>query len=257
MPTCWIIAGPNGAGKTTFALDYLPTVANCRRFVNADLIAAGLSPLAPDSHLQTASRLFLAEIEQCIADRADFAFETTLAGRGYLKLMRRLQSQGWRVELIYLALPSAEMSRLRVAERVRHGGHGIPAKDIIRRFPRSLHNMLQLFSPLADQTRCFMNHGDVPELVFRQQAGQREIFHAGFFEFLQQEALIMSSPIFPTPDRDTQAMLDSLRQTAAKTLDRKRRLGQYAVIWRNNAPVLLGEDAPLESSAWQQQDEGW
>ncbi len=69
MPTCWIIAGPNGAGKTTFALEYLPQVARCSRFINADLIAAGLSPLAPESELAAASRLFLAEIEARTAVR--------------------------------------------------------------------------------------------------------------------------------------------------------------------------------------------
>jgi len=189
MPTCWIIAGPNGAGKTTFALDYLPRLAHCRHFINADLIAAGLSPLAPEQQLLAASRLFLSEIEHCIAANKDFAFETTLAGRGYLKLIRRLQTDGWRVELVYLALPSAEMSRLRVAERVTHSGHNIPTADIMRRFPRSLQNLLQCFAPLADQTRCFMNYGDRPELVFRQQASQREIFHPEFFDLLQQEAL--------------------------------------------------------------------
>lgn len=78
MPTCWIIAGPNGAGKTTFALKYLPEVAHCQRFINADLIAAGLAPLAPESQLLAASRLFLKEIEASIARREDFAFETTL-----------------------------------------------------------------------------------------------------------------------------------------------------------------------------------
>jgi predicted ABC-type ATPase len=70
-PTCWIIAGPNGAGKTTFALSYLPTVANCRNFVNADLIAAGLSPLAPETELLPASRLFLREIENRIQARQE------------------------------------------------------------------------------------------------------------------------------------------------------------------------------------------
>jgi predicted ABC-type ATPase len=159
VPTCWIIAGPNGAGKTTFALEYLPTVVGCRRFVNADLIAAGMSPLAPEQQLLAASRLFLREIEDCINTRQDFAFETTLAGRSYLKLVEKLQTTGWRVELIYLALPSAEMSRLRVAERVRHGGHSIPEDDIIRRFPRSLYNLLHLFAPRANQTLCYMNSG--------------------------------------------------------------------------------------------------
>ncbi len=140
MPTCWIIAGPNGAGKTTFALDYLPQVVGCLRFINADLIAAGLSPLAPERQAATAGRLFLREMAAAHKAGESFAFETTLSGRGYLKLIRELRAGGWQVELIYLALPSVEMSRLRVTERVAHGGHAIPDVDIVRRFPRSLHN---------------------------------------------------------------------------------------------------------------------
>ncbi|QSA96950.1 hypothetical protein [Methylococcus sp. EFPC2] len=95
MPTCWIIAGPNGAGKTTFALEYLPKVAHCKHFINADLIAAGLSPLAPERQLIAASRLFLREIDHCIERAQDFAFETTLAGRSYLKLICNLKADGW------------------------------------------------------------------------------------------------------------------------------------------------------------------
>jgi predicted ABC-type ATPase len=135
MPTCWIIAGPNGSGKTTFALQYLPQIAQCNRFINADLIAAGLSPLAPDRQLLAASRLFLKEIETSIQQQENFAFETTLSGRSYLKLIRRLRTQGWRTELIYLALPSPEISRQRVAERVSHGGHNIPLADSNAAFP--------------------------------------------------------------------------------------------------------------------------
>lgn len=188
MPTCWIIAGPNGAGKTTFALEYLPQVAGCSRFINADLIAAGLSPLAPERELLAASRLFLAEIEACIKLREDFGFETTLAGRSYLKLVRRLRNEGWRVELIYLALPSMEMSRLRVAERVAHGGHNIPVADIERRFPRSLANLLDVFSLEVDACRCFMNSSAAPELVFEQLGELRNIVHAAHFRHLQNEA---------------------------------------------------------------------
>lgn len=188
VPTCWIIAGPNGAGKTTFALEYLPTVANCRNFINADLIAAGLSPLAPETELLAASRIFLQEIENRIQSRQSFAFETTLAGRSYLRLIRRLRSEGWRVELIYLALPSMEMSRLRVAERVAHGGHNIPLEDIERRFPRSLRNLLNEFSHAVDRTQCFMNNGDTPQPVFIQQGETREILNPELFEQLTQEA---------------------------------------------------------------------
>ena len=188
MPTCWIIGGPNGAGKTTFALEYLKQVATGMRFVNADLIAAGLSPLAPERKLMAASRLFLQEIESCIVQREDFAFETTLAGRSYLKLVRRLRGDGWRVELIYLALPSMEMSRLRVAERVAHGGHNIPDADIERRFARSLANLLTTFSPVVDACRCFMNSGASPELVFEQHGEQRTISDSSHYEHLLKES---------------------------------------------------------------------
>lgn len=188
MPTCWIIAGPNGAGKTTFALEYLPQVAQCSRFVNADLIAVGLSPLAPERELLAASRLFLGEIEACITQREDFAFETTLAGRSYLKLVRRLQTAGWRVELIYLALPSMEMSKLRVAERVAHGGHSIPVADIERRFARSLGNLLNSFSTQVDACRCFMNSDASPELVFEQQGEVRNVLHMPYYQHLLKEA---------------------------------------------------------------------
>jgi len=188
MPTCWIIAGPNGAGKTTFALEYLPQVAQCSRFVNADLIAAGLSPLAPERELLAASRLFLGEIEACITQREDFAFETTLAGRSYLKLVRRLQTAGWRVELIYLALPNMEMSKLRVAERVAHGGHTIPVADIERRFARSLGNLLYSFSTQVDACRCFMNSDASPELVFEQQGEVRNVLHMPYYQHLLKEA---------------------------------------------------------------------
>jgi predicted ABC-type ATPase len=187
-PTCWIIAGPNGAGKTTFALQYLPEVAGCSRFVNADLIAAGLSPLAPERELAAASRLFLREIEAHIAARQPFAFETTLAGRGYLRVIRRLRADGWRVELIYLALPSVELSHLRVAERVRHGGHNIPAEDIERRFPRSLRNLLDHYSIAVDRCLCYINIGEEPELVFAQRGERRNILHLRHYERLSKEA---------------------------------------------------------------------
>ena len=184
MPVCWIIAGPNGAGKTTFALEYLPQVAGNTHFINADLIAAGLSPLAPERKSLAASRIFLREIEQRIAARENFAFETTLSGRTYLRLVERLQADGWRVELIYMALPSVEMSKMRVAERVAHGGHNIPATDIERRFPRSLRHLLDDFSHRVDICTCFMNDGENPALVFEQHGTDRDIVHDDDYQLL-------------------------------------------------------------------------
>ena len=187
-PVCRIIAGPNGAGKTTFALRYLPLVAPGSAFVNADLIAAGLSPLAPEQQTIMASRLFLQQIERHIADRRDFAFETTLSGRGYLRLVQRLRYQGWRVELLYLALPTAELSQLRVAERVAHGGHSIPAADIARRFPRSLCNLLDLYAGAVNEASCFINSGPTPGIVFTQQGEQRTVLDPAVFDQLMKAA---------------------------------------------------------------------
>ena len=187
-PTCWIIAGPNGAGKTTFALEYLARVAGCAHFINADLIAAGLSPLAPERELLAASRIFLRALEACMTAREDFAFETTLAGRTHLRTIERLRRTGWWVEIIYLALHSVEMSKLRVAERVAHGGHNIPGADIERRFPRGLRHLLHDFSHRVDRCTCFMNDGESPVLVFEQREENRDILHEDFYQLLLEEA---------------------------------------------------------------------
>ncbi len=184
-PTCWIIAGPNGAGKTTFALKYLPEVAGCRHFVNADLIAAGLSPLAPESELVQAGKLFMREIRQHIARRQCFGFETTLSGRSYLRLIEDLRADGWEVQLIYLALPEVETSLARVAERVAHGGHSVPEDVVRRRFPRSMHNLLHDFAEVASQTLCFLNSGDRPELIFSQVGVQRQVANAELLAMLE------------------------------------------------------------------------
>ena len=187
-PICRIIARPNGAGKTTFALNHPPGVAPGTAFVNADLIAAGLSPLAPGESLFAATRLFLAQIQHHIATRRDFAFETTLLGRGYLRLIDRMRATGWRVELTYLALPSIELSRQRVAERVAQGGHAVAEADIARRFPRSLRNLLSVYAGAVDRARCFMNSGPGPEIVFVQQGADRAVLDPVAYDNLVKEA---------------------------------------------------------------------
>jgi len=148
-PFCTIIAGPNGAGKTTFALASLPEIALCRNFVNADLISSGLSPLSPEREIIAASRLFLQEVHQYIKQREDFAFETTLSGKTCLQLIRKMLADGWQVQLIYLWIPSVELAIERVTERVAHGGHNIPRESIIRRYPRSIANLLNDYSRIC------------------------------------------------------------------------------------------------------------
>ena len=167
-PICTIIGGVNGSGKTTFALDYLANNVACKHFINADLIAFGLSPLDPAQQQITASRLFLQQIKQAVTRCKNFAFETTLSGKTYLKLIHQLQTSGWFVELIYLYLPSVQLSIERVAERVKHGGHNITLPSIIRRYPRSIDNLIHHYAPLCDSVLCLDNSEKQNNVVFTQ-----------------------------------------------------------------------------------------
>ena len=129
-----IIAGPNGAGKTTFAKEYLPREVGFPDFINVDLIAVGLSPFAPEDVRFRAGRLMLEEINRRTAKGLSFAFETTLSGRAYAKLIARWQNSGYHVKLIFLSLPSAQLAVIRVAARVAQGGYDVPEAVILRRF---------------------------------------------------------------------------------------------------------------------------
>ena len=121
-----IIAGPNGAGKTTFARDFLPAEAKTLRFINADLIAAGLAPFNPESAAFKAGRLMLEEIDECVDAGHSFAFETTLSGLVYMKKIAVWQAHGYQVKLWFLSLPNEDIAVSRVASRVLQGGHNIP-----------------------------------------------------------------------------------------------------------------------------------
>lgn len=160
-----IIAGPNGAGKTTFAREFLPNEADCPIFINADLIAAGLAPFSPESVAVRAGRLMLEEIQHRFSARQSFAFETTLAGRGYLRHIRQWQAAGYLVTLIFMRLNSPEEAMARVAQRVRQGGHDIPEAALRRRFDAGLNNFQQLYAPLVDAWTLYDNSGSSPVLL--------------------------------------------------------------------------------------------
>lgn len=185
IPTCTIIAGPNGAGKTTFALTYLPEIG-CEHFVNADMIAAGLSPFSPEREWMAASRLFLREIDRQIAKRQSFAFESTLSGRTYLRLIRKLKADAWAVNLVYLWVPTVELSIARVAERVENGGHHIPRDVIVRRYTRSIQNLLSNYMPLCDFVECLDNSGQEPVVMYTKNED-------GFIVHDKQRFALMSS----------------------------------------------------------------
>lgn len=160
-----IIAGPNGAGKTTFAREYLPNEANCPIFINADLIAAGLAPFAPESAAIKAARLMLSEIKANVKAGNSFAFETTLSGKAYAKDIADWKKLGYHITLVFLSLPNAEFAIQRVAARVAAGGHNIPEPTIRRRFTAGISNFETLYKPLADTWALYDNAGEQPILI--------------------------------------------------------------------------------------------
>ena len=129
-PNLYIIAGPNGAGKTTASFNLLPDVLHCPNFVNADEIARGLSPFAPETVAFQAGRIMLQRIEELLPQRVDFAIETTLATRSYVQLVHRAQALGYKVHLIFFFLENEEQAKARVAQRVSNGGHNIPEREL-------------------------------------------------------------------------------------------------------------------------------
>ena len=160
-----IIAGPNGAGKTTFAAEFLPNEADCPVFVNADLIAAGLSPFRPDQVAVQAARLMLRQIDAHARCGRSFAFETTLSGRRHARRIPGWREQGYRVNLFFLRLPTPEAAIARVERRVSEGGHDVPEPVIRRRFHAGWRNFEEIYRELVDAWAVYDNSGDVPMRV--------------------------------------------------------------------------------------------
>lgn len=160
-----IIAGPNGAGKTTFAREFLPAEAGLPVFVNADLIAAGLSPFNPEVAAIRAGRLMLQEIDAHAAAGRSFAFESTLAGVSYVRRIDAWRKDGYVVELIFLSLPAPEEAIRRVAERVSQGGHHVAEDVIRRRFAAGMRHFREIYRHRVDYWMWFDNSGSKPSLV--------------------------------------------------------------------------------------------
>lgn len=165
MPNLYIIAGCNGAGKTTASFTILPEMLNCKEFVNADSIAVGLSPFNPESVAIEAGRLMLSRIHELMIAGVDFAFETTLATRSYVSLVKAAQDGGYKVTLLFIWIDSPATAVQRVAERVVKGGHDIPSDVIERRYYRGLFNLLNLYIPICDTWMVVNNEAITPEPI--------------------------------------------------------------------------------------------
>jgi predicted ABC-type ATPase len=178
----YIIAGPNGSGKTTFAKKFLPDYAKCPNFVNADLIAQGLSPFSPRAAAIKAGRLVLEQIRNLAEKNVDFSFETILAGKSYISFLKALKGKGYSINIFFLWVPNAELAIDRIKDRVASGGHDVPAVDVKRRFNRGLYNFLNYYKPLADTWLLFNNADAVPQLIAQDKGGKAEILDKILFE---------------------------------------------------------------------------
>lgn len=165
QPVIYLIAGCNGAGKTTFARQFLPHEVKCLNFLNADLIAQGLSPLNTRAAAIKAGRLLLAEFRRFISRGETFALESTLSGTTYLSLLKRAKRQGFLLYLHYLWLPNPSVAIARVRERVKKGGHDVPVADIRRRFGRSLKHFIRHYASLADLWAVWDSRPVTPQLM--------------------------------------------------------------------------------------------
>jgi predicted ABC-type ATPase len=164
-PRIIMFAGPNGAGKTTFAREYLPREGCCPVFVNVDLIAAGLSPFSPEQAALQAGKIMLQQLAGHVQRRESFAFETTLSGLGYARMIPQWRRLGFHVHLVFLLLPSADMAVSRVALRVLQGGHSIPEDVIRRRYEAGWRNFKTIYRKLPDTWTIIDNSGIAPVIL--------------------------------------------------------------------------------------------
>lgn len=186
-PKLYIIAGPNGAGKTTFAKEFLPQSVKCPNFINADMIAQGLSPFSPEGVAIKAGRILLEQIQEYSRKNMDFAFETTLSGKTYVSLFKTLKKKGYVLHLFFLWIPTENLALERIKERVAKGGHNIPTDDVRRRFKRSIQNFLKIYSPLVDSWSLFDNSNIQPHLIAKKENGKVIIYDKTTFKIISSK----------------------------------------------------------------------
>jgi predicted ABC-type ATPase len=177
MPVLYIIAGPNGAGKTTSAESMLPGVLNCIEFVNADLIARGISPYNPESVVIQAGKIMLKRMDELKNAGVDFVIETTLSTLSYKNFIEECRQKGYEIVLIFVWLNHPQVAKDRVEQRVKKGGHNIPTDVIERRYYKGIKNLNKIFLPLCNEWVICDNSGDQIDVVARKDKFEMIIFN--------------------------------------------------------------------------------
>lgn len=184
MPELYIIAGSNGAGKSTFAHEFLPRFVKCQRFINADLIAAGLSPFDPVRVRLKAGRLLIEEMKELIAQKQNFALESTLAGKTYIPFLKTARKAGFSIHIFFLWIAHVHLAKKRILQRVQTGGHDVPEQDIERRFIRGLNNFFNTYRHLADSWIIYDNSSATPQPIARQSNNHLIITNKALYQNL-------------------------------------------------------------------------
>lgn len=241
MPKLIVMAGPNGAGKTTTSRLILTGSRSVAEFVNADIIAVeqGLDDIA-------AGRAMLGRLDALTRERKDIAFETTLSSASMRNRISAMREAGYVFTLVYVWLPSAEMSIERVAARVNAGGHHIPEDVIRRRYPRSLDNLFNAFMPLADSWIMLNNsRRDRPAMIAeRDVSGTTRIYDQPLWDELRRKYMkptdsLREQVAVPAPAFTMQDIYQAACRAVEEALARHKALGQYVVVWEGGKPVRL------------------
>ena len=189
VPRVMVLAGPNGAGKTTSSRSLLVDALKTLTFVNADVIAQGMSGFDPESVAMQAGRIMLKRLHELADARASFAFETTLSAKHYAGWLKKLKESGYAVELYFFWLANADMAVARVALRVQRGGHHVPEETIRRRYRGSAQNFLKLYKPICTKWELYDNsHSNNPILAaFGDDQGHETILNHEFWSKIKEE----------------------------------------------------------------------
>lgn len=259
MPNLFVIAGPNGAGKTTYVRDFLRTEMGCREFVNADLIAAGLSPFDPEGATIEAARIMIKRMRDLSSRRQDFSFETTLSGHGYVAFLREMRAAGYFVQLDFLWIPDLDISRNRIKQRVTKGGHDIPDELQRRRFHRGIRNLAERYRPLLDYWRLYDNTGREPHLVAEEKNGKLRIADAARLALIERGASVrimsdtppstVEAPATFTPEEITRRSLRAMRRAYARVVLENKAWGLPVIQWREGRGVVEVPAEQLEPLA--------
>lgn len=230
MPNLYIIAGCNGGGKTTASFTILPEILKCKEFVNADAIAAGLSPFNVESVAFEAGRIMLQRIQQLMDEKEDFAFETTLSTRSYVSLIKKARTNGYKVTLLYFWLFSPDLAKQRVAKRVSQGGHHIPDEIVERRYYRGVSNLLNLYVPVVDKWIVIDNMNAKPNIIAMGSGKEdKMILNSELWSvFLKQRNFMEDKIVYL--DEFSEKILEGVQKAVKKLVETSAKMDEELVI---------------------------